>query len=580
MEDIKNQNESLYTIINGKIYTANENNDFEESMILLNNKIVFIGSLEKSKQFIANNNIDVQKVKLIEIDSNQLIVPGFIDSHIHPMIGKVFEDTLTISECKSPQDIIDTIKDYMNSNKDKNFIVAAGYIDTMFTEEDPVHFKTIDKISKEIPILLTRNDGYAYLCNSPLLKLANITKDTPSPQGGWIQVNKEGELEGVCHDSAMALIHRVMPKFSIDAKHDILNSCLNHLMSIGITGFMDAAVKACNFEVYKHMYSDEEVSWKLPRCSLSILLKRSYIYTQIDDAEDEKAPDTVEFNLFQIDEFFKKNRIKDWWNNKLKVNTVKLFIDGVFESGTGSFRKCNCGMEDNEEDIPYTFNKEELQILIDYFYSNDIQIHSHSVGDLASKMMLDAIEESKKKFKDKENTERNYLAHLQLLPYEDIKRMADLKVHANMTPFWFKQDSFSESFHKFIGNHRLNEIYPIKTMIDMGVNIGFGSDWPVTTPVPLEGIEVAVTHRALGETSDKPIYNQNHIISLYDAVKAYTIGSAKILGLDHLVGTLEVGKLADLVILSKNIFDIPTWEIHRVKVLTTMIDGKITYIEH
>lgn len=568
-----------HTIIIGNIFTANENNEFVESMVLENNKIVFIGKVEDSHTYLEKNKIHFDKIRSIKLKLTQIMLPGFIDSHLHPLLGGLAKSSANLHLCGNVTEVLEKVNEFFENNPHVQYIRGVGYNDSIFTKEFPAHYKILDQINSEIPISLMRYDAHAYWCNSAAIKQAKVDRNTVSPDGGVIEKDENGEPIGIFHDGAMNLIKKSMPKLDANRKVDILIESLKYLLSHGITSFMDAAVKYENFEIYSKIFENEtSLRNSLPRASLSISTKSAFFDSEMCN---EKENELLENTLNKMDKFFSSKRKKNWEDggNKFKVNSAKLFIDGVFESGTAMFSRCKCSQED-EEIESYTYSKDQLQMIVDYLYKNEIQIHTHCIGDLASKMVLNAIFNSKKKFEGTiKNNERNYLAHLQLIKNEDIKRMKELGVYANMSPFWFQEDNFTEQFEALIGEERLSDVYPIKTMLEYGIKVGFGSDWPVSTLNPLEGIEVAVTHRPLGCTFDKPAYLPEQEVSLFEAIKAYTTYSAEILGLEKLVGSIEVGKLADLIVLNKNIFQLDPWEIHTAIISHTLVDGEIVYNE-
>ena len=302
---------------------------------------------------------------------------------------------------------------------------------------------------------------------------------------------------------------------------------------------------------------------KLPRASLSINFSSNFIDPDEEFCDNNKK-------IEKLDYFMQNNRIKDWSSdtkNKLRSNSVKLFIDGVFESGTALVSNCNCSIDN------YAFSDDELENIFDYLYKNELQIHCHCIGDLATTKVLDSLEKSIKKNENIPNIQNNYMAHLQLVNENDYTRFKELNVSTSFSPYWFMKDSYSEKLEEIVGKERIKNIYPVNYLKDQGVRITFGSDWPVSTPNPLEGIEVAVTHRPLAVNDEEESYIPEHKISLHEAIKFYTLSSAELLGLDKISGSLEVGKCADLIILDKNIFEIKENKIHTSKVILTMING-------
>lgn len=578
----QNISQISHSLVVGNIFTANNSNEFIESMIIKNSgEIIFTGREQEAISFLKEKDLSYSTLR---IKSSNLILPGFVDSHCHPFLGGMNMESADLSECTTTQMIKESLLKYIPDHPDKNFIFGYGYNDITFDKTSPAHFKVLDEISSEIPIIIIRFDCHAYWCNSAILKIANINNHTQSPEGGIVERDSEGNITGILHDSAMSLLKAHFPKLSDEEKLTCLQSTLEYYLSHGITSFMDAAVSPKHFKIYKQLYGSE-ISSIMPRCSLSMCAKNLFLEREVQSDEDIQGSVNPNESFKKIEKFFSLNRVEKWelTDYRFRVNAVKLFIDGVFESGTAMFTKCKChnNQENTEEIKTYTYSKEELQTIINYLWKNNIQIHCHCIGDLAAKMVIDSIETASLKNNENITNQRDYkdyLAHLQFLGQEEISRMKMLNIAGNMSPYWFQEDKFSQILHKLIGEDRVNDIYPINNLINKGVTVGFGSDWPVSTLIPLEGIEVAVTHRGLGISDDKPSYNQEHNVSIEQAIKCYTIGSAQILGLDSNVGSLEVGKKADFIILDQNLFKNKPWRIHRVKVESTFINGKEVYI--
>jgi predicted amidohydrolase YtcJ len=557
-----------YTYIIGNIYTADKTNSFIEALLIHKNKIEICGSILECHEYIEKQSIAFQRIKTIKLTEKQLALPGFIDSHCHPLLGGMQSAGAKLFDIDDVETFKLKLKSYIDDHPELDFIMAFGYHDKIFGSSS-AHYSILDEICMDRPIVVLRWDAHAYWVNSKTIEVAGITKDSVSPNGGLIEKDKNGELTGVFHDDAMTLIKKFIPSLSAELKYSILQETMQYMASLGIVCFMDAAVKYKNYELFNKLYSCPEMINKLPRAALSISFSTPFF------DPDNETKKSVSVNLENTKGFFQEHRIQTWDDfyakNKLKINTVKLFIDGVFESGTAMVSNCNCHNDG------YSFTDEELQEIVDYLYSNEIQIHSHCIGDLAITKVLNCIEKAKEKFKNIPNKARNYIAHLQLVNDKDFPRFKELDVYSSFSPYWFQKDTFSETVENLVGKERVKNIYPIKSLIDSGAKVAFGSDWPVSTPNPLDGIEVAVTHKALSLSFEKPAYLPEQQISLIEAVRAYTIDSAEILGLENEIGSIETGKLADIIILDTNIFKIEECDIHTAKVLMTMIDGVIIY---
>jgi predicted amidohydrolase YtcJ len=557
-----------YTLITGSIYTADKHDSIIEAVLVHNNKIELCGTNSECQEYIEKKQIPSEKIKTIKLTENQLALPGFIDSHLHPLLGGMQSAAAQLTGIDDLETFKAKLKQYCTDHPELDFILGFSYHDKLFGDS-VAHYSILDEICKEKPVVIVRWDGHAFWVNSLVIHFAGVNRDSISPPGGLIEKDKDGEVTGVFHDDAMTLIKSLMPNLPPEMKLHILSETLKYMASLGIVCFMDAAVKYSNYELFKMLYAAPETATTLPRAALSICFS-----TPPFDPDDEiKHPFDV--NLENTKKFFEDNRIKTWDDyyikNKLKVNTVKLFIDGVFESGTALLSNCNCNKDG------YAFKDEELQEVVDYLYSNGIQIHCHCIGDLAVTKVLNSIEKSKEKFKDLPDEARNYIAHLQLVNDKDFPRFKELNVYSSFSPYWFKRDTFTDQLESLIGKERVKYIYPIKSLIEHEAKVAFSSDWPVSTVNPIEGIEVALTHKELGATSEVPSYVPEQLLNLKQALRAYTIDNAQIMGLENQIGSIETGKLADIIILDTNIFKVKESDIHKAKVVKTMIDGVIVF---
>ena len=196
---------------------------------------------------------------------------------------------------------------------------------------------------------------------------------------------------------------------------------------------------------------------------------------------------------------------------------------------------------------------------------------------MASSMVIEALENSKKKYSEIKNNQKNYLAHLELVRKVDFQKIYDVNLSATFSPLWFSSSDNTLNILKLVGEKRGEGYYPIKSLMDKNVICGFGSDWPVSDFNPFYGIEVAVTHKDIGMGLDLPKFNEQQLLNIYEAVNGYTISSAKLLNLDDITGSLEVGKFLDFIVVDRNIFEIEENKIHSTKVEKTYISGNLVF---
>lgn len=569
-----------YVCVTGNIFTCDLNNNYIEAFLVKNGEIILTGKIEEIEKYFEEKGIKRDNIEFVKGQLDQLILPGFIDSHMHPYLGVMSSSLCCIvRDIENFGQLKSVIQEYINENPHKEWIICLGYKDEAFLDSNLKipHYSLLDEISCDKHVVVMRYDAHAYLVNSKVINKLKLTAKTENPIGGLIEV-LNGELTGVLSDSAMTIVRNHYPELTKEIKLDFFKQTLELVKSYGITSYMDAAVSDKFFNVFQEVYNNSELYSSLPRLALSISMKNNFF--ELENQTDSEVDDSLETKFNKIKEFFAKHKTAEWKDkdnnfNKFKINTIKLFIDGVFESGTALLHK-NCMCSGNNETKRYTYTADDLKRIADYAHQEDIQLHCHCIGDLAITMVLDAIEQSNHTYNKDLSKIKHYLAHCQLVQSKDIERMKRNHVAGNFTPYWFMKEEYTKTLFDIVGEDRIKDLYPIKSFIDSGIISGFGSDFPVSTLSPLEGIEVAVTHKHLGvEQSDVFVPEQR--ISLIQAIKAYTIESGKILSLNKITGSLELGKRADFILLDKDIFKLEQHKIHTASVIKTFIDGSLVF---
>ena len=522
--------------INGKIYTVNENQITAQAVVVENNKIIFVGSDDDANQFIDSTT------NVINLDG-KLMLPGFIDNHVHFITGGFYLLGIDLRPANSTTEFRKILKDYVEKYPTR--WITGGYWDHEKWEVKDLPTKEmIDDISPNTPVFVERLDGHMGLANSYALKLAGVTKDSESPDGGLIVKDpKTGEPTGVLKDNAMSFIYNILPAATEEENYDAALAALEEAKRLGITSVQDITFEDA--------------------------------LTTFTKLKDEGKLTCRIFTRWPISDYQglvgKNIKISDT-DDLIKMGSLKAFADGSLGSSTAwFFEKYN---QDTTTfglpmDIITDGSMEKWCLDAD---KNHLQLSVHAIGDKANSYMLDLFDKI-----SKENPEwdrRFRLEHAQHVRFEDIKRFAQLGVIASVQPYHCIDDGVWAE--KRIGPERIKYTYPFKSFLDAGVKMCFGTDWYVAPLNPLLGIYAAVTRRTLDDKNpDGWIPEQK--ISVEDAIKCYTLNSAYASFEENVKGSIEVGKLADLIILSDDILTIDPIKIKDVKVEMTMFDGKVIY---
>ena len=522
--------------INGKIYTVNEKQPLAQSVIVEGNKILFVGSDIEVKQFIDSNT------KVIDL-YGKLMLPGFIDNHVHFISGGFYLLGIDLRPANSTTEFRTILREYVSKYPSK--WITGGYWDHEKWEVKELPTKEmIDDIAPNTPVFVERLDGHMGLANSYAMKLAGITKYTESPDGGLIVKDpKTGEPTGVLKDNAMNFIYNIIPSATPQENYDAALAALEEAKSLGITSVQDIT-----FEDALTTFQKIKEEGKLT-CR---------IFTRWPISDYKNLVDK-NINIGYGDDF-------------IRMGSLKAFADGSLGSSTAWFFE-RYNQDTTSTGLPMDIitdgSMEKWGLDAD---KNHLQLSVHAIGDKANSYMLDLYE---KIIKQNPKWDRRFrLEHAQHVRFEDIKRFAELGVIASVQPYHCIDDGVWAE--KRIGPERIKYTYPFKSFLDAGVKMCFGTDWYVAPLNPLLGIYAAVTRRTL-DNKNPDGWIPEQMISVEDAIKCYTINSAYASFEENIKGTIETGKLADLIILSDDILTIDPIKIKDAKVEMTMFDGKIIY---
>lgn len=533
--------------LDGSIHTFNESLSIENSIAIKDGYILAVGNKSSIQKLIG------EKTKINRLDG-KMMLPSFHDAHSHPIWDGVNRLKCILTDLYDIQSIKDVLRECLNSDltKSTGWIVGSGLNIGLFPAGNP-NKSLLDDISKDIPIILWANDGHSGLANSKALELANITAETQDPSYGVIERDPiTQEPSGTLRESAaINLVLDLTPK-DTDSDYDKGLSIAQEMAhSFGITSVLEAAVGERHMATYKRAADREELDLRVFTC---------LEYGKTNFVHDASMFEDVYLKLEQFN------------HPRINVNCVKIFIDGVLEGQTGALLEPYL---DSGEVGELILEKELLNMAIARFDSENRQVHTHAIGDRAVRAALDAYEYALKENGYLDN--RHHISHLQMISEEDIPRFSELNIAATFQATWAMPDEYIMGINiPEIGIERVNRMYPIQSVFQAGGLIVGGSDWAVTTMNPLVAIETAI-RREDPDDRLKGTLNEDERMGLTEMLKAYTINAAYIMHQDNITGSIEAGKFADLIILDKNLYDIPPNEISEVRVMETIIEGKTVF---
>jgi predicted amidohydrolase YtcJ len=523
---------------NGAVYTSDAARSWAEAVAIRGNKIIYVGPNSGVQPLItsATRVIDLQ---------GKMLLPGFTDSHVHPVSSGMQLNDCALTNISTVPGILEQVKQCHANGKGKKWIIGGGWELPLFPNANPSK-ELLDQIVPENPVFLEAADGHSAWVNSKALALAGIDRNTKDPARGRIERDENGEPTGTLREAAISFVARYIPAPTESDYVEGLRRALKLANSFGITSVQDASASIEELNAYKTL--DQK----------GALTVRVVAATKID-------PDKAET---QIPELIKRRALFN--TARLNATAAKIFADGVIESHTAFLLEPYVDQPKNRG--PANYRSEKLTKLITALDRAGFQVHVHAIGDGAVRMALDAFEEAQKS--NGRGDLRHHIAHLELISPSDIPRFAKLGVIANFQPLWAYADSYiTDLTEPILGPERSRRLYPIGSVVRTGAVIVGGSDWSVTSLNPLEAIQIGVTRYGLNDAK-RVSWLPDERAGLASMIAAYTINGAYLAHREKQTGSIEVGKTADLVVLSDNLFTIPEYSIHKVKVLLTLLDGK------
>jgi predicted amidohydrolase YtcJ len=527
---------------NGAVYTLDASRRWAEAVAVRAGRIVYVGTGQGVRSLIG------PKTTVVDLQGKMLL-PGFHDSHVHPVSGGIELNECQLSDLATEAEILEAVRRYAEQNPHKAWIRGSGWQLPIFPNANP-NKSLLDKIVPDRPVFLSAADGHSAWVNSRALEIAKITKDTPDPKPGRIERDPAtGEPAGTLREGAIGLVSRYIPKYTPEDYVNGLRRGLEMANRFGITSFQDADVGTEMLNAYATLDRQGE------------LTARVVAAIEVDPSKGTaQVPKIVAMR-------------KQYRGQRLRANTVKIYADGVIESHTAALLEPYLGTNGDRGKAnvePEVFNP--LAAALD---REGFQIHVHAIGDRAIRNTLDAFEFARTKNGARDS--RHTIAHLELFNPQDVPRFRRLGVVANFQPLWAFADPYINQLTiPVLGPERSRWLYPIHSIARTGAVIACGSDWSVTSMNPLDAIQVAITRRGLDD-GPGAAWIPEETVDLAEMLAGYTINGAYLNFEEKETGSIEVGKAADLIVIDHNLFEIPPHKIHEAKVLLTLLAGKEVY---
>ncbi len=530
-------------LLNGKIYTVNKAQPWAEAVVIVDNKIAYVGDNEGAKAYVTEGVVP-------EDLNGRLMLPGLIDGHTHPFMAIAFASMMRFYPDQDLDGIKETIRKYMQENPDMKAYMGMGWADTYFGEVGP-NKKILDEICPDKPMVLLSSSGHCGWANSKALEVAHVDASTPDPdaEAGQLYVrDKDGNPTGYIKECTC--MNHVLGAYAyIDESK--LGACAENFAKqcseLGLTALHDCG----NYEFCEYLINDDLIEvMESEDCPLRIDLC-GYVGNKAN----------MEVALKESIDLHQK-----FHSDRLRATFVKILNDGTLEN----FSAAMPGVYPDERTVAPTMNTDELVYWGEKAAKAGLDMNVHAIGSLTVRGVLEAAGRLRAMGY---NAMRITCSHSAYVFPEDIELFKKYNVLANSTARWFGMIPDLET-EKFVSTITRAMPYPMKSILKAGGKISFSSDFPtdMTTFLPMPNFEVALTRQLVGE-KDSFVNQKEERLTLEEVIEAYTINNAWQMHMEDKIGSIEVGKYADLVVFEQNLFEVDPYAMHDVLVHETIMDG-------
>lgn len=536
--------------VNARVYTVDDSRPWAGAVVVRDDSIIYVGDEAAAAQHIGSDTI-VRDV------GGRLLLPGFVEAHMHFVSSGSIANVLELNIEQSIDEWIAAIDDYASANPTLPVVFGYGFIASAFGDAGP-HRRLIDAVVPDRPVVIMDEGWHTAWLNSAALEALNVTEDTRDPVPGYAYYKRDenGDATGYLLEDVAAHAADVLFPVTEDRVVDGLGVMTRIMNGMGITTAFDASAMEFDSDFVKRV--------------LDRVAHRGELTVRIFGAAATYSADEFELAV---------DRATEWGENVrgegYHYNALKIFSDGTLEARTAAMFEDYQGDPGNSGHT--VFSEAQLAAMMSEAASRGIDVHVHALGERAVHEALNAVSDARDNHPD--SSTNFVLVHIEVIAEEDIPRFAELGVYAQTSPLWFAYDDYGR---QFVSDDQFQRYWPVRSLERAGARLAFGSDFPATGlgvagMHPLLNIEIGHTRQSPGEP-DAPVQpRSSERLSLESLIRGYTIGPARMLHMEDRIGSIEVGKKADLVVLDQDIFAIDAYSIHKTRVVLTVMDGKIVH---
>jgi predicted amidohydrolase YtcJ len=525
-------------VTNANVWTVDSKLPKAQAVAIIGDRIVAVGS-----------QADVQgwrgaSTRVIDA-AGKLVLPGFNDAHVHFVSGGQQLDAVDLNDSTSAEEFVKRVAQQASKTPNKQWITGGDWDETKWSPAQLPTKEMIDAVTPDNPVFLNRYDGHMSLANSIALRLAGVTASTPDPPGGSIVRDAQGNPTGALKDAAMGYVFKVIPPLSHDQRLHAVQRALSHAASLGVTSVQDMNPEYADIAVYSEL---------LDRGQLTARIYAAPLITQVDDQ--------VKIGIRRA-----------FGSPYLRIGALKSYADGSLGSATAYFFEPFADQPNNHGLLSDEMHP--ISLMHDRMMKADaagLQLCTHAIGDAGISAILDIYTDLVKVHGKADRRFR--IEHAQHMAAKDFARFADLGVIASVQPYHAIDDG--RWAEKRIGHDRASRTYAFRTFLNDGVRVAFGTDWNVAPLNPMLTLYAATTRATLDGKNPNGWFPAQKL-TVVEAVQAYTMGSAYAEFQDQEKGSITPGKLADMVIVNDDIFQIDPVKIRDVKVTKTIVGGKVVW---